>query len=123
MEGYLIKLKSLNSRKFFTNYVKRYFILDLQNMSLTYKVNQKTLQIRRTYHLNDIVKVHRHSTIGQNHQKVAKNLLLDWQYDFMLEVNEARKGKKGSSDNVNNQSLKTDTRTLILLSNSESLYH
>lgn len=30
IEGFLIKLKSLKSKKFFTNHVKRYFILDLE---------------------------------------------------------------------------------------------
>lgn len=46
IEGTLIKLKSKKSKKFLTNYVKRYFILDLERLTLSYKTNDKTKLIK-----------------------------------------------------------------------------
>jgi hypothetical protein len=64
VEGILVKLKGSKSRKFLTNYVKRYFVLDLLNQSFSYKLNEKAKIARKFFNLFDIKKVHKHSTIG-----------------------------------------------------------
>ena len=83
MEGYLLKLKSTQSRKLFTNYVKRYFILDLKSQTLSYKTTEKAMTMRMTVPLSSIVCFHPQSALSKD--KVAKDVRLEWQYDFMLE--------------------------------------
>ncbi|CDW88609.1 UNKNOWN [Stylonychia lemnae] len=143
IEGYLIKLKSQASRKFFSNYVKRYFILDLQKQTFSYKLSDKLQQDKFVINLKDIIKVHNHSTIGQNDDdKVDKNLLLEWQFDFMIEfieqqpqLDESQHQDQENSEQSNlisnRQSpiIQSDDkiepikiRKMILLSNNEELY-
>lgn len=82
-----MKLKSETSIKLFTDYVKRYFILDLDNKLFGYKLNQNSGVYRKKYNLNTIIRVHQYAPMSHSY-KGSKNILKEWQYDFMIELNE-----------------------------------
>ena len=82
----MIKLKSQKSKKFFTNYVKRYFTLDLDQLSLSYRSSDKPSTDKKTFNLNNIKRIHQHSKIGLL-SHLSKSLMLEWQFDFMIEFN------------------------------------